>query len=335
MSDILLSKPTLPDGWIDLSVGEPHIVKEILLNVFNLTPYELPNKKELFEYPPSNGYKPLVDLLENQYKAPIVITNGAKQGLAAVFYALCQMGKLKFSQRTPYWCLIEPLAKVHGLSFVEKDYDSYLCIAPNNPDGWADSSDELRKLYFSHKQNGIPFIHDAAYYTHAYMPTEYNLKSFGDVQIYSVSKQFGLSGCRLGYVVCHNVEFYKHVVKYMEMMTVGVSNISQVFLYDLLSRMHSYPTLKEQFENTSFLALQKSKNILKNVSPDILEIDKDIDKSYGMFGFFKIGKKANFTASKLNVVDGSLFGQPGYIRINLAFDETKMNEIVKRLNGVI
>ena len=28
MSDILLAKPVLPEGWIDLSVGESHVVRE-------------------------------------------------------------------------------------------------------------------------------------------------------------------------------------------------------------------------------------------------------------------------------------------------------------------
>ncbi len=43
MSEILLAKPNLPEGWLDCSVGEAHVVREILLKHFSIVPYELPN----------------------------------------------------------------------------------------------------------------------------------------------------------------------------------------------------------------------------------------------------------------------------------------------------
>jgi bifunctional pyridoxal-dependent enzyme with beta-cystathionase and maltose regulon repressor activities len=53
-----------------------------------------------------------------------------------------------------------------------------------------------------------------------------------------------------------------------------------------------------------------------------------------MFGWFKVGPKADFTKSKINFIDGALFGVPGMVRMNLAFSSDKMEEIVKRLNSV-
>jgi hypothetical protein len=36
MSDILLAKPKLPEGFIDVSVGEPYLIRDELLSTFNI-----------------------------------------------------------------------------------------------------------------------------------------------------------------------------------------------------------------------------------------------------------------------------------------------------------
>jgi aspartate/methionine/tyrosine aminotransferase len=335
MSDILLAKPVLPPDWIDVSVGEPHIVREKLLKVFDLSVYELPKVEHMYEYPSPTGYKPLVQLLERKHNAPVIITNGAKQALGASFYALKQMNKGFYKMRTPYWALIPPLATMHGLEFVEDGWQSYLLLAPNNPDGYVASPEALKQFAGELHDMNIPLIHDAAYYTRSYMSASHSLPAIGDVQIYSISKMLGLSGLRLGYVVCPNKEFYKLIQGYMEAMTVGVSMVSQVFLFDLLNRMNGYPTLTESFEGQASMALDESKKIIQQVNPEVLEVPADIETLPGMFGWFKTGPKADFQKSKINFIDGSLFGIPGMVRMNLAFDKDKMQEIVTRLNSVI
>jgi len=339
MNDILLAKPNLPDGWIDMSVGEPHVVRDTLLKVFDLSVWELPQVAHMYEYPASTGYAPLVKLLEDKHQAPVIITNGAKQGLGAVFYALQKMGKECVAMKTPYWCLIPPLARIHGLesTFGEANVqsgDPYLLLAPNNPDGQVATAQELKGLSTSYKAANVPFIHDAAYYTRSYMPHEHTLPTIGDVQIYSISKMLGLSGLRIGYVVCPNVEYYKLIQLYMEAMTVGVSIVSQMVAEHILHRMHGYPTLAEAFENQVSSALETSKKLIKHVDPEILEVSDNFEKTAGMFGWFKVGPKADFIKSKVNVIDGSLFGAPGMVRMNLAFPSDKIEEIVKRLNSV-
>lgn len=336
MSDILLAKPILPPGFIDVSVGEPHIVRDHLINTFSLSPYELPNINNMYEYPPPNGYKPLVKLLEDKYKAPVVITNGAKQALGATFYALNKMGKQFIGMRKPFWALIPPLVQMHGAVSVPtlKSADSYLLLVPNNPDGFSSTPADLKCLEDKCKEEDKPLIHDAAYYTHIYLPGNRPLIPIGDVQIYSISKMLGLSGLRLGYVVCPNKDFYKLIVQYMEAMTVGVSVVSQIFLYDLLSRMNSYPTLTERFEGLSANSLAESKKIIQKVDPEILEVNSEIESTPGMFGWFKVGPKADFQKAKVNFIDGALFGVPGMVRMNLAFNADKMEEIVSRLNSI-
>src|SRR5579885_3412990 len=117
MSDLLLAKPILPPDWIDVSVGEPHLVRDNLSKVFQLEEELRIGHLKLNDmvYPYPTGYQPLVKLLEEKHKAPVIITNGAKQALGAVFYALSQMGYPGVAMKMPYWALIPPLAKMHGL----------------------------------------------------------------------------------------------------------------------------------------------------------------------------------------------------------------------------
>jgi aspartate/methionine/tyrosine aminotransferase len=324
MGNILLAKPQLPPDWIDCSVGEAHLVQDNLFSLFDLTNYQVRQVPHLYEYPPPSGYLPLVRLLEDKYQAPVIITNGAKQALGACFYALRQMKLQVVGMRKPYWALIPPLLEMHGLEFDEDDYDSYLSVAPNNPDGFMPTSWDIGY--------GVPYLHDAAYYTHIYLPRAHPLPVLGDVQIYSASKMFGLSGLRIGWVVCSNPDFYQLIQYYMENMTVGVSNVSQVFLFDLLSRMENQSVLTQEFEEKSFSDLVESKKIAWQIDPQVLEIPINCQHIPGMFLWAKVGPKANFQKAKVNVISGDAFGMPGYVRMNLAFNKATMWQIVQRLN---
>src|SRR5271165_7058946 len=143
MSNLLLAIPKLDPSWIDLSVGEAHIVRDALFTTLDLYRSQNQLSVNLYsnnkcEYQPPTGYPPLVKFLEDKHRAPVVITNGAKQGLGAVSYALHKMGKKKLAMKCPWWALIPPLVKAHGLEAVCddcNDYDAYLAVLPNNPCG--------------------------------------------------------------------------------------------------------------------------------------------------------------------------------------------------------
>lgn len=335
MNDILLAKPNLPNGFIDTSAGEPHIIRECLDKAFSLSPYTIPNEKGIWEYPHPQGHPDLVKILEDKYHAPVVITCGAKQGLAASLYVLKHhFNRLTVGLGMPHWALLPPLVKAQHLIPLEdlEGGDATLLVSPNNPDGKTFTEKETKELSERCKIRGRMLIHDAAYYTHTYLPETFPLKPIGDVQVFSASKMFGLSSLRLGWIVCWNKDFYQPLVEFMEMMTVGASNLSQLFLRDLLTRMYAYPSLLGKFEGTSSIALDKAKSIIKEVNPEVLEVSSNFEKTPGMFGFFKKGAKADFDKAKIHIADGKHFGAEGYVRLNLAFGEEKMNEIVKRLN---
>jgi aspartate/methionine/tyrosine aminotransferase len=329
---MLLAKCDLPNDYIDAGIGEAHVVRDALLSIFDISAIDLPKDKGIFEYQEPQGYKPLVQLLEAKHQAPVIIVNGAKQGLGAICYALKQLGKSNLALPRPWWCLIPPLMEMHGVNHIIEDdlnADSYLCVAPNNPCG---NMPDMKTLSESMKERGIPLIHDGAYYSHTYLPQSYKLDSFGDAQIYSISKLFGISSIRLGYVVCGNTELYKLILHYVEAMTVGVSIVSQIFLYNLLNTMRGYPTLTEKFEHLSYAAIRENKLLIKQVDSSILEVPNNIEDTNGMFLWCKIKDFSLLEKVKINTIDGKHFGMPDYVRMNLGLEEDKIKEIIRRLN---
>ena len=346
-SDLLLAKPNLPDDWIDASVGEAHLVRNNLYKHF----YKYLNTGSIgdMSYPDPIGYNLLVKLLEEKYNAPVIITNGAKNGLGSIFYALKKLGWNYCEMKKPYWALIPQLSTMHGInseyvsnmdisdpySYPFNEKGPFLLLAPNNPDGSCDSPARLVDISTAYKNAKIPLVHDSVYYNHIYLPKETPLLNIGDVQIYSASKSFGLSGTRIGWAVCHNRDFYKYIKEYMEAMTVGVSMISQLVIYNLMIAMKFNPDLVLKFEEESYGALLKNKEMVKQIDSSILDVTKDIENIPGMFLWAKVNDQELLNKAKVNVALGKHFGMPGYIRMNIAFDALEMQEIVNRINNAI
>jgi aspartate/methionine/tyrosine aminotransferase len=339
MSKILLALPKLDDGWLDVSVGESHLVRHALFKVFDDFPIQLIDltTTRKSEYQSPNGYAPLVKLLEDKHQAPVVITNGAKQGLGAVFSTLQKLGKHTLGMRCPWWALMPPHAETHGLKPVcanDTKYDAYLAVLPNNPDGFMLDPAYAQKLAEYHKDFGIPFIHDGVYYSSQYCPKQRTFPAFGDVQIFSASKSFGLSGLRVGWVVCNNHDYYHPVQEYMEMMTTGLSTASQSIMYRLLMDMDSRKDKKSEFIRECQNKLYIAKSIMRNLPPDVMDVPNNITDVPGMFLFARCHKPEVFEKAKVNVADGELFGVPGFARINLAVPTETLIEVVERVNNV-
>ena len=325
MGKILLAQPILPEDWRDLSVGEPHVIRDILFNELNINLCLPSLKSNDFIYPSPCGYDDLVRLLENKHGGKVVITNGAKQGLGAALYASSKMGAKKVWTPTPYWALLPPLFDLHGLGF-EKAVPGTdavcLAVSPNNPDG---NILNLSMYEIICKRRNALMIHDAAYYTNIYMK-KIDKKVYGDAQVYSISKMFGLSSLRLGYVVCKNEEMYNHIQFYMEHMTVGVSKLPQMFLFNIMNSINM-----NSFEKKCFQALECNKEIVKQINPSIMDVPTE--NIPGMFLWGRVKDYDAFKRAKLHVIDGEPFGKKDFVRINLAFKQDVMFEIVDRLNN--
>lgn len=336
MTELLEANPVLPAGVIDVSVGEPHLVRRALTEVFDLEKnlhWFHPTLDDM-SYPSPAGWGRLVGYLEEIHGSPVVVTNGAKQGLAACLFALREMGWKGVSMRRPYWALVPPLVEEVGMEclFLSSPGIPELCLAPNNPDGHLP---DMKATEAECRARGSLLVHDAAYYTHCYLPRSIDLVKVGDAQVYSVSKMLGLSGLRLGYVVCPHPGMYRLVRKYMEMMTVGVGVAGQKVLYWLMHDvMGSRPDLVTEFEDRCRDELRRNKSLCLGINPEVLGVDPQIEDTHGMFGWFQVGPRFDAGVAGLRIVSGELFGAPGCVRFNLAFDHERMIEIVKKLNEI-
>lgn len=336
-SEMVLARRDLPPDWIDLSLGEPFLIQQL----FN----EHYNSKEVFKlkdidvkYPHCQGSPPLITKLRDRYADNIVITNGAKHALGATFYALNMIGRKKVGIPIPYWVSMPQIAFHEKLTpiFIDEPLHSItkkhkikalIATSPNNPDGKTFQNKYMHALHGKLNSMNIKFIHDAAYYSNAYC-TE-SIVAIGDAQIFSFSKMYGLSGLRLGLIRTKDQELYEHMCTYMEKTTSGVSTASQDILDNIITKEDYNPSLKKNFERDVYSNLYLARLVASTI-PGLSDISEN-----GMFLWAKCDDISVFEKHKIKVLDGSLFGRQGYVRLNLAVGEGVMRRVVERFGETI
>lgn len=330
IDDAKLQKVILGPDWIDLSFGEPKVVTQALFRQINRfgDPYKMPEIRDIlkWEYQPAAGKPDLVSVLEKKYDARVVVCNGAKQSLSAAMYAFKQQGCANIYYAKPFYPGNPALTGFAGLAWSdERAPDSTLITSPNNPDGTNYSNLDLIEWRYKG-----PMIHDAAYYTDIYLPDGQMTLPMGDIQVFSASKMYGLSGLRIGYAVVHNEKYYKDVVNYMEMSTAGVSAPSQDIVRNLELLFKEHPEYYTAFVIEARESIRLAREELKELDPEVLELMPC--QSNSMFGWFKRGPRYDNKAAKVHMIDGEAFGQPGMIRMNIAHPVETIREAVRRLN---
>jgi aspartate/methionine/tyrosine aminotransferase len=329
-SDAKLQKLTLGPDWIDLSFGEPKVVMNALFRQLNRVgnPFKMPTLYDLpkWEYQPAAGKPDLVKILEEKYDERVVVCNGAKQALAAAMYAFKQRGHKDIFFHKPYYPANPGLAESVGLTWSPEDKAScFLITSPNNPDGR-----NLSNLDLINWRYKGPMIHDAAYYTDIYLPDGQMVLPMGSVQVFSMSKMYGLSGLRIGYAVCNNEKYYADMVNYIEMTTAGVSTASQDIARNIEAFFRDNPSYYKAFTDEARASIASARKELDRLDPDVLEMVPC--QSNSMFGWFKAGPALDAKAAKVYILPGELFGQPGMMRMNIAHPPEVITEAVDRLN---
>lgn len=339
VKEFRLQRNDLGEGWIDLSYGEPVIIKSIF-DKYTSTAMRgmvLPSQKELLNvpYPNPKGINELTSFLEEKYGDSVVISNGAKHGLMAVMHAIKKQGISECAMHSPYWVSIPPIIESQGLTVnmfnISDSVSAGACLVtvPNNPDGNSISNEELVEISNMAKETGVILVHDAAYYSTIYVDS--TIKPVADVTIYSFSKMWGLSGLRVGYVVVKNKKLLPDIVNFIEQSCSGVSVTSQLIALSVESFFKENPDILHKFNTECHQAIANSRKELQKISSDILEVQPC--NSNSMFAWCKGGPKLNNVKAKVNISDGSGFGKPGFYRINLAVDTEIIKSAVERLNS--
>lgn len=330
MNELKLAKQKLGPEWVDLSYGEPAVVTRALYETIHGQDLNLPTVHNFpqFQYQPGCGWQPLVDFLEAKYKAKVVVTNGARQGISAIAYALQKVGKREMHVPAPMWPSTISLIKDTGMDVSSERswlYQPIMVTSPNNPDGVETPT---------HDNKGFPHnshvIHDAAYYTPIYSSQALNYK-FGNAQIFSYAKMYGLSGLRIGFVLVHDESLYPYVVEYMERSTSGVGITAQMTILEIEKLFETKPWLKMEFQDKARNALIVNRATISTIEKDLLEISPCTSNS--MFAWCKPGPALDWKKSLVFVSQGLMFGDPEKIRLNIAVEPKVLDEAIKRLRN--
>ena len=330
--DAKLQKVILGPDWIDLSFGEPKIVMDALFRQLNRTGSKLkmPKLNDLtkWEYQPAAGKPDLVAILEKKYDARVVVCNGAKQALFGSMFALHKAGFRGIHYEKPYYPANPSITKSVGLTWTEADKaDCFLITSPNNPDGKNTPTLDILKSWYRG-----PTIHDAAYYTDIYLPDGEIPLPMGHIQVFSMSKMYGLSGLRIGYAVCHSEKYYQDMVDYIEMTTAGVSTASQDIARNIEMFFRDNPACYKAFVSEARASIANNRKLLSQLNPDVLTV---MDcQSNSMFAWCKKGPRLDSKKAKVHVLSGTLFGaDDSIIRMNIAVPHEVLKEAIDRLNN--
>jgi aspartate/methionine/tyrosine aminotransferase len=316
MNDMQMARGAVEGGW-NLSLGEPVLLQQHL---------PIPKNSRLtgpYTYPTMDGDPRLMEELRRLHpEGEIVVTVGAKQALAACFYAYKKLGYVGVYHKPPYWPSYPTLTRMAGLLFNE-DTPSELTVevntTPNNPDG---------------KTSGRGcHVWDASYTSAAYgwEPHKGPNSPLGpwscQVKVMSASKLLGLSGARVGWLVTQDCDLAAHAREYVELTTSGVSIPAQRIVAIALGNLRE----SESESNTYLLDIRC--DIAKNcnefervIRPFVAQSCGTESHGVGMFAFFQIKPehldkfKAALIAAKVTMVTGEACGmdEPGWYRMNLA-----------------
>lgn len=298
------------DEYFNLAIGEAHVLQRNL---------KLPSRKTTrgeLEYPAPQGDPMLIKEIQNLNPGMcVVITNGAKQALAAALYALHDASRHGVYHSAPYWPSFPTLAKMENLEFIHDKpkfhgWHINILTRPNNPNGYT---------YSGHVNCDI---WDAAYASETYGFNETHAPGF-KIKIESASKMFGLSGLRIGWALCYDAYTAAKMAEYVELHTSGVNVPSQRKVAACLAGMDK---LQPGFDKAR-------RELLINADIFWQELGGFVDKvegvpaTYnGMFAWFTIHNdvslqfKQALEIAKVRLIEGTACGKPGWWRMSMAQD---------------
>jgi aspartate/methionine/tyrosine aminotransferase len=285
------------EPWLLGEHFEPLVQREVLTDM---------------SYPPLRGRQGLIDAISNtrwQHGKHIVIANGAKQALAAAFYALKAKGINVMHVPPPYWPSFPTLIKAAGMEWDDRPSDSARwCVAsPNNPDGW------------QFEGPGRVEVWDAAYASPAYGWN--GMKPKAHCTVHSASKLLGLSGLRVGWLSTDDEDLAERAGYFVEITTSGVSNLSQAHVAAILK---NFPELRDAHAKMQTRLIANGTAFFETIA-QYCSASKAPPSSGGMFAWFQPREHHKFQAiaAQLGVsyVDGVNCGRPYHVRMTLGNPE--------------
>ena len=217
---------------------------------------------------------------------------------------------------------------------------------PNNPAGWIYSANELKQLISRASEQGIYVLIDEAYSNFVnkedgFVSGCHWINEFNNLIIVnSMSKNFGLSGWRVGYLVS-NENFVKQIVKLNQHIITCAPTPLQMYLAKYLEDI--YRVCVSEIEallekRTKVSALFQKYSLLTLPGAATFYFFVDISKSNKSSDEFALEL---LSEHNIAVVPGSAYGETtdGFIRLsfgteNLQDIEFAINAISRKCNGL-
>lgn len=293
--------------------------------------------------------------------ANIMIANGSKQILYAIFQAICDPGDEVIVLK-PYWVTFPEGIKLAGgvPVFVDTvahqpDLDlikaaitdktrAILINSPNNPTGAVYSREMLSAIGKLAVENEIYVISDEAYEGLVYDGAEHVSMAaldpaFADWVLTSqtFSKSYCMTGFRVGYIVA-SAEMIKVMNRMHSHLTGNVCTFAQ---YGAKAALEMDPAImldmQETFQRRLDLAYPLCTEIFDCVKPQgAFYLFPDVSRYLGeRFADDEALAEFLLTEALVAVVPGSAFGAPGFLRISFSTGEAAIKEGFARIKKAL
>ena len=327
------------------------------------------------KYTPVPGIPDLLDAISKKFKrdndldyAPnqIIVSNGAKQSISNVAFALLEAGDecIIFA---PYWVSYIEIVRMTGATpvlvkaGVEQDFKvtaeqveaaitertkMVLFSSPCNPSGSVFDKSELREIAeVIAKHEDIIIVSDEIYEYINYVGANTSIGAFDIVRNQTVTvngfaKGFAMTGWRLGYVgapkwitdACNKIQ---------GQYTSGANSFSQKAAVTALnSPLDETWKMRDQFKvrRDMVVALMSEIPGFKVPNPQgAFYVFPDISAYFGKADGDIVIKNADdfcdyiMTSVYVGLVSGSAFGDPDCFRLSYAASETQLREAIRRI----
>lgn len=361
---------------VGLSLGEPDFdtpdhIKKALIDAVN---------NNYSHYPPVAGYPELRDAIcvklkrDNNldYKPEhTLVSTGAKQSIANLVMATVEEGDDVIIP-TPYWVSYSEVVRLAGANpiLVRTSLESkfkispeqleaaitprtklFMFSSPNNPTGTVYSREELAGLAEIFKRYPhIWIMSDEIYEYTNYVGAHESIAQFDEIKdrviiVNGLSKGYAMTGYRLGYIACSNVDLVKGCDKLQGQFTSGANAVTQQgAVAALLGDMAPTAAMVKEFSERRTMVMGMLSEI-----PNIR-----IDEPAGAFYVFPdvsyyFGKKDGDTVipdadalcmyllekAYVSTVTGGAFGEPNCIRISYAASRADIQKGFNRIKEAL
>ena len=353
------------DDVIDFTLGDPDVpTPKVICEAANKAALEGKTR-----YAPNAGHPALREAIANQvskesgidYNANnVAVTVGATQAVYLSFMACINPGD-EVIILAPYWVQYENIVKLLGgkpviidefkegfepdpitvFNAITNKTKVIVVNSPNNPSGYIYTDTFLKELAEMASANNIRIFSDEAYRSLTYDQDFNSIAKYSRkedvVIINSFSKQFAMTGWRVGYVVAEDA-FINTVVKFQQNMAVCVATPNQYAAIEAMTNADKYAGgIKDVF--------QKRRDVLRRELDKIstLKYQSPQGTFYAFIDISATGLNSKFFCFNLlekehvAVIPGVAFGEvfDNYIRLAFTLNEDKIIEGINRINHYI